>query len=92
MEIKERRIVSCAVRVGGRQTAGRGGSTWSPQIEIAAAISMVARDPHYRVVLCARALTGRVLATLDAAAASAGVVLERRIRQGGGWDVVVRAA
>jgi len=53
---------------------------------------MVARDPRYRVVLCGRALTGRALANLDEAAASAGVVLERRIRQGGSWDVVVRAA
>jgi hypothetical protein len=61
-------------------------------MEIAAAISMVARDPRYRVVLCARDLSARVLAAFDEAAASVGVVLEPRIRQGGGWDVVVRAA
>ena len=53
---------------------------------------MVAHYPRYRVALCARARTGHVLAELDATAASAGVVLERRIRSGGTLDVVVRAA
>jgi hypothetical protein len=75
----------------GQATAG-GEPAWNWELEIAAAIAMVARDPGYRVALCARALTGRVLARLDPAAASAGVVLERRIRPGGGWDVLVRAA
>ena len=92
MDFKRRRTLPRPADAAGRAAAGSGESGWNWEIEIAAAISMVARDPHYRVVLCARALTGRVLATLDAAAASAGVVLERRIRRGGGWDVVVRAA
>ena len=91
MEVEERRKRARSVRGAGRATARRG-PAWNWDIEIAAAIAMVARDPRYRVALCARARTGRVLAELDAAAASAGVVLERRIRSGGVWDVVVRAA
>lgn len=91
MEVEERRKRARAVRGAGRATARRG-PAWNWDIEIAAAIAMVARDPRYRVALCARARTGRMLAELDAAAASAGVVLERRIRPGGSWDVVVRAA
>jgi hypothetical protein len=91
MEIKKRRILSRAARAGARQAIGRGGSAWDPEVEIAVAIAMVARDPRYRVVVCARDLTSRVLANLDEAAGRAGVVLERRIRQGGSWDVMVRA-
>ena len=67
------------------------GSSWDWEREISAAIAMVARDPRYRVVLCGRALRAGVVARLDAAAANAGVVLERQIRRGGGWDVEVRA-
>jgi len=74
------------------QATVAGGPAWDWDIEIAAAIAMVARDPRYRVVLCSGGLTGRVLAGLDEPAANAGVVLERRIRPGGGWDVVVRSA
>jgi len=92
MEIKERRSSAPGARGVGRLAADRGGSAWSPEIEIAAAIAMVARDPRYRVVLCARDLPGRVLAKFDEVAASAGLVLERRIRRGGGWDVLIRAA
>jgi len=84
--------LSRPVNAAGRPAARAGGSAWNWESEIAAAIAMVARDPRYRVVLCGRALTGRALANLDETAASAGVVLERRIRQGGSWDVVVRAA
>ena len=91
MEVEERRKRARSVRGAGRATARRG-PAWNWDIEIAAAIAMVSRDPRYRVALCARARTGRVLAELDAVAASAGVVLERRIRPGGSWDVVVRAA
>jgi len=91
MDLEVRRKRARAVRGAGRATARRG-PAWNWDIEIAAAIAMVARDPRYRVALCARARTGRMLAELDAAAASAGVVLERRIRPGGSWDVVVRAA
>ena len=91
MEVEERRKRARSVR-GARRATARRGPAWNWDIEIAAAIAMVARDPRYRVALCARARTGRMLAELDAAAASAGVVLERRIRPGGSWDVVVRAA
>jgi len=91
MDLEVRRNRPRPVRGAGRATARRG-PAWNWDIEIAVAIAMVARDPRYRVALCARARTGRVLAELDAVAASAGVVLERRIRPGGGWDVEVRAA
>ena len=64
---------------------------WDWDVEIAAAIAMVVRDPRYHVVVTATAHTGRALARLEATAASAGVVLERRIRPGGGWDVEVRS-
>lgn len=92
MEITQHRTQSRAARAGGRRAARRGGPAWNPEIEIAAAIAMVARDPRYRVVLCSRDLTSRVLAQFDEGAARAGVVLERRTRRGGAWDVMVRAA
>jgi hypothetical protein len=90
MDLEERRKRPRSVHGAGRATARRE-PAWNWDIEIAAAIAMVARDPRHRVALCARARTGRMLAELDAAAASAGVVLERRIRPRGVWDVVVRA-
>ena len=92
METRERRSSGRAAQAAARRRAGRDGSAWDPGVEIAVAIAMVARDRRYRVVLCARDLTSRVLARFDEAAASAGVVLERRVRRGGGWDVMVRAA
>jgi predicted urease superfamily metal-dependent hydrolase len=67
-------------------------SEWDWDREIAAAITMVARNRDCRVVLCGDAATGRVIAKLAGMAAGAGVVLEPRIRRGGGWDVEVRAA
>ena len=73
-----------------RPTAGVRPS-WDWEREISAAIAMVARDPRYRVVLCGSALRAGGVARLDGAATSAGVVLERQIRPGGGWDVEVRA-
>jgi hypothetical protein len=91
MDLEVRRNRPRSVRGAGRATARRE-PAWNPEIEFAAAIAMVARDPRYRVVFCARGLIGRALANLDAVAAGAGVVLERRIRPGGTWDVVVRAA
>ena len=66
-------------------------SGWDWDREIRLAIAMVARNPDCRVVLCNDACTGRVIASLAGTAADAGVVLEPRIRQGGGWDVEVRA-
>jgi len=92
MDREDRRTPSLPSRAVDRPTAGSGGSAWNWEIEIAAAIAMVTRNPRYRVVLCGRALTSRVLAKLDETAASAGIVLERRVRRGGGWDVMVRAA
>jgi hypothetical protein len=91
MDLEERRSWPRSVGGAGRTTE-RWEPVWDWDIEIAAAIAMVARDPRYRVALCACAPAGHALAKLDAAAASAGIVLERRIRSGGGWDVVVRAA
>ena len=67
-------------------------ASWDWEREIAAAITLVARHPTYRIALCGYALRAGVLARLDAAAGTSGVVLERRIRRGGGWDVEVRAA
>jgi hypothetical protein len=51
---------------------------------------MVARNPRYHVVISATSGSGLALASLETTAASLGVVLERRIRPGGGWDVEVR--
>jgi hypothetical protein len=66
-------------------------STWDWELELEAAIAIVARYPLSRVVLCGDAATGRTIAKLAPAAASAGVVLEPRVRRGGGWDIEVRA-
>jgi hypothetical protein len=62
------------------------------EIELRAAILMVADNPAYRMLLSGTAIDGPLLTEYDEIAASEGVVLERRIRLGGGWDVVVRAA
>jgi hypothetical protein len=61
------------------------------EVELRAAIAMVARDAACRVVLCGMAIDPRLVAELDEAAAGVGVDLERRIRGGGGLDVVVRS-
>jgi hypothetical protein len=62
-------------------------------LELCAAIAIVARNPVYRVFVCGMATSASLLADLDPLAADAGVVLERRVRAGGGaLDVVVRAA
>ena len=79
------------VRRGWSRPAAGARSAWDWEAEISAAIAMVARNPRYRVVICGSALRAGVVARLDMAAASAGVVLERQIRRGGGWDVEVRA-
>lgn len=60
-------------------------------VELRAAIAMVAASPALRVLICGMAMKPRLLAALDGAAAAFGVVLERRIRAGGEIDVVVRA-
>ena len=61
-------------------------------MEVRAAISFVAGRPDYRIILCGMATDAHLVASLDELAASVGVVLERRIREGGGLDVVVRGA
>ena len=60
--------------------------------ELAAAIAIVAENDGFRVLVCGMATDAALLAGLDDLATGAGVVLERRIRPGGGLDVVVRAA
>ena len=67
-------------------------TSWDWEREIAAAITYVARHPSYQVALCGQALCPGALARLAASAGTAGVVLEPRIRPGGGWDVEVRTA
>jgi hypothetical protein len=62
------------------------------RFELRAAIGIVARQPAYRVVVCSMATDVSLVAELDEIATSAGVLLERRIRPGGGLDVVVRSA
>jgi hypothetical protein len=59
--------------------------------ELRAAIAMVATDPALRVLVCGMAAEPRIVGALDELATRSGVVLERRIRPGGGLDVVVRA-
>jgi hypothetical protein len=61
-------------------------------IELRAAIELVAGRPAYRVIVSGMATDPLLVAALDRPAAEVGVVLERRIRAGGGLDVVVRAA
>jgi len=57
--------------------------------ELRAAIALAAHDRPYRVLVCGMAADARLVAGLDEVAAAAGVVLERRIREGGRLDVVV---
>lgn len=85
-------VMNVDVRSGSPGLAAAVGSTWDWGLELEAAIAVVAHYPLARVVLCGGAATGRTLAMLAPAAASAGVVLEPRLRQGGGWDIEVRAA
>ena len=83
------------MNVEGRRFGSRPASataSWDWEREIAAAIIYVARHPSHRVALCGRAVRAGALARLAASAGTAGVVLEPRIRPGGGWDVEVRAA
>jgi hypothetical protein len=60
--------------------------------ELVAAIAIVAENDGFRVLVCGMATDAALLAGLDDLATRAGVVLERRIRPGGGLDVVVRPA
>ena len=72
--------------------AGGDAARESAAVELRAAISLVAARPGYRVIVCGMAFDAPMLAGFDRAAADSGVVLERRIRLGGGLDVVVRSA
>jgi hypothetical protein len=62
------------------------------EAEVCAAIAFVANNNMYRVLVCGMATNPDLIAELDELAGSVGVVLERRIRTGGGLDVVVRSA
>lgn len=62
------------------------------EAELRAAIAMVARHRAYRVLVCCGATDAHLLAGFDELVAGADVVLEQRLRPGGGVDVVVRAA
>jgi hypothetical protein len=62
------------------------------EAELCAAIAIVGENAGFRVLVCGMATDAALVAGLDDLAAGAGVVLERRIRPGGGLDVVVRAA
>lgn len=84
--------VTSLAELSGRAAAHDGRSYELAEIELRAAIAMVADEPAYRVILCGTAVDGVLLARYDGIAAGRGVVLERRIRLGGGWDIVVRAA
>ncbi len=58
--------------------------------ELVAAIAIVAENDGFRVLVCGMATDAALLAGFDDLATAAGVLLERRIRPGGGLDVVVR--
>ena len=60
--------------------------------ELRAAVLLVAEHPAYRVWVSGARTDPGLVAALDGLAAELGVVLERRIRMGGGLDVMVRAA
>ena len=62
------------------------------EAELRAAIAMVVQNRAYRVLVCCRGTDAHLLAGFDELVAGADVVLERRLRPGGGVDVVVRAA
>ena len=57
--------------------------------ELRAAIALAGHDRRYRILVCGTAADARLVASLDDVAARAGIVLERRIREGGRLDVVV---
>ena len=61
-------------------------------VELRAAIALVGGRPDYRMLLCGMAIDAAMVSELDDTATAVGVVLERRIRLGGGLDVVVRSA
>jgi hypothetical protein len=92
MEVLERPRIAADPRPADHSGPGDERARELAKIEVRAAIGVVAGRPAYRVLVCGMATDARLLAGLDELAASAGVVLERRIRPGGGLDVVVRPA
>ena len=60
--------------------------------ELRAAVLLVAEHPGYRVWVTGMKTDPGLVAALDGLAAELGVTLERRIRPGGGLDVMVHAA
>jgi hypothetical protein len=62
------------------------------EAELCAAIAIVSENAGFRVLVCGMATDAALVAGLDDLAAGAGVILERRIRAGGGLDVVVRSS
>jgi hypothetical protein len=92
MEVLDRLQVASPIRPGYRPRPDEERTRELARFELRAAIGVVARQPAYRVVVCSMATDVGLVADLDQIATSAGVVLERRIRPGGGLDVVVRSA
>jgi len=92
MEVLDRPQVAWPLPPGDRPGPDEARSRELARFELRAAIGVVARQPAYRVVVCSMATDVSLVAELDEIATSAGVVLERRIRPGGGLDVVVRSA
>jgi hypothetical protein len=82
---------SRAAEADGAAATGDARARELAETELRAAIAVVARNPAYRVLVCGMATDAQLIARLDGLAAGGGVVLERRIRRGGGVDVVVRA-
>jgi hypothetical protein len=92
MEVLDRPQVVSPLQPGNVPEPGDARSRELARFELRAAIAIVARQPAYRVVVSSMAIDVSLVAELDEIATSAGVVLERRIRPGGGLDVVVRSA
>jgi hypothetical protein len=92
MEVLDRPQVGSPLQPGTGPGPGEARTRELARFELRAAIGVVARRPVLRVVVSSIATDASLVAELDAIARSAGVVLERRIRPGGGLDVVVRSA
>jgi hypothetical protein len=92
MEVLDRPQVGSPLQPGNRPGPVDARLRELARFELRAAIGIVARQPAYRLVLSSMAIDASLAAELDEIATRAGVVLERRIRPGGGLDVVVRSA
>jgi hypothetical protein len=92
MEVLDRPQIGSPLQPDSRPGLGEARSRELARFELRAAIGVVARQPAFRVVVSSMAIDVSLVAELDEIATSAGVVLERKIRPGGGLDVVVRSA